>query len=377
MSACDSQSKLYTYYASWSDLDTLLLLAASPRQARASPPSFLAVACRRSRRRRHRSDAELDASTPCAPMACAGEPSNALRGPKRARTANAHPYARPEQPVKRRALSLTLGLNLNFPASNEGDSTFSAPPKLTSNISTNSLENYYPVHAAASCSSASTSSSSTSFSSWPSSSATSFSSASSSYAPSPATSPCDYTDPPPPSGAPILRADDPALAPYLSSQPSFSSLTSSIAIGDLAFAEDAAALEREGITHVVSVVSGRVHVPDVIPPSNRLHIPLPDTPFAELVGALASVLEWVKAALQSQLEPRILIHCAHGISRSPAVGAGLLISMPLVDGDDGPAQLSAAAALDYVRARRPAADVNWGFARQLVEWEGLCRDSSR
>lgn len=36
--------------------------------------------------------------------------------------------------------------------------------------------------------------------------------------------------------------------------------------------------------------------------------------------------------------------------------------------------LSAPAALAYVAARRPAADVNWGFRAQLNEWEGVCRD---
>ncbi|KAF7315118.1 hypothetical protein MIND_00026100 [Mycena indigotica] len=292
---------------------TLFLLAASPGPARASQSSFFAVACRRSRRQRpHQSDAELDAPRldPVA-MACGGVESP-LRGPKRARSS--HPYARPEQPVKRRALSLTLGLNLNFALSEmDQDASFSSL----------------------------------------------------SFEPLP-----PDCEPPPPSGAP-LRADDPALAPYLSSQPSFSLLTSNIAIGDLAFAEDVDSLEREGITHVVSVISERVHVPDCIPETNRLHIPLPDAPFAELVGALEPVLDWVKSALASEKETpvRILIHCAHGISRSPAIGAALLVALPLIR--DSP--LSAVAALQYVQERRPPADVNWGFRAQLGEWEEMCR----
>ncbi|KAF7341370.1 hypothetical protein MVEN_01873500 [Mycena venus] len=39
---------------------------------------------------------------------------------------------------------------------------------------------------------------------------------------------------------------------------------------------------------------------------------------------------------------RILIHCAHGISRSPAVGAALLVALPLVDGDVDAAELPGA-----------------------------------
>ncbi|KAK7038560.1 hypothetical protein R3P38DRAFT_2770793 [Favolaschia claudopus] len=258
-----------------------------------------------------------------------------------------------------------------------------------------------------------------------------------------------------------------------SSPPSHSHITPHIIIADLAFAESANLLEREGVTHVVSVLRERAQIPALIPASNRLHVPLDDAPFAELVGLLGPVVRWVEDVLASSKgsdvpEPRILIHCAHGISRSPAVGAALLVALPLVDGDvavdlavegdvdmdngesetesevetgdvktrpntplaspilqcESPAQtqptpvsatfppmpgawapsasalshsasspptpptdedaqaamdrvirrtLSAPAALAYVSARRPAADVNWGFRAQLSEWEGVCR----
>ncbi|KAF7296084.1 hypothetical protein MKEN_01423500 [Mycena kentingensis (nom. inval.)] len=370
-------------------------------------------------------DEELDAS-----MACVGvtpsppsTPSSPLRAPRRTRSSqmNAHPYARPSsagpQAPKRRALSLTLGLNLNVAqlvAEEEEDdacggilSCLSAPAKLTPSLSTASLENCPLSLLSSSTSSYSSSSlSAISMASWPPSSASCSSDSSGLMthglpSPSisdcgrytaPSTSPHDSEDPPPPSGIP-LRADDPTLAPFLSSQPSFSSLTTNIAIGDLAFAEDAKGLEREGITHIISVLGGRVLIPDCIPVENRLHVPLPDAPFAELVGALKPVAAWVQTAfaqggvslsgtprcghdLLNAKPVRILIHCAHGISRSPAVGAALLVAFPLVETGDAAKleTLSATAALEYVGARRPAADVNWGFRAQLSEWEQLCRN---
>lgn len=140
-------------------------------------------------------------------------------------------------------------------------------------------------------------------------------------------------------------------------------------------------------------------------------MPLPDLPFAELVGALGPIAHWVSRVLathgvimlpgsgnsfESSREDsrcpegdyitvppkkhvRILVHCAQGISRSPAVGAALLVALPMACvAEDAaetrtPRTLSAAGALAYVAGRRPVVDVNWGFRAQLKEWEAVCR----
>ncbi|KAJ7190025.1 hypothetical protein GGX14DRAFT_580186 [Mycena pura] len=71
-------------------------------------------------------------------------------------------------------------------------------------------------------------------------------------------------------------------------------------------------------------------------------------------------------------QKRILVHCVHGISCSAAVGAALLVALPLVSAPNGRAPattLSVAAAPAYVTARSSTADVNWGFRAQLAEWE--------
>ncbi|KAJ7192110.1 protein-tyrosine phosphatase-like protein [Mycena pura] len=376
----------------------------------------------------------------CVDVASPSPPHTPLRTPRRART---HPYAhaRPNGSPHRRALSMTLGINLNFarePRERElapayaSATCLDAPAKY---ISASSAPEPWPSPSASSSNPFCSSSSST-----PTSTIrTPYSASMSAPIPPPypdvstslpstvppALSPASTADPPLPSGAPRARhqIDDARLAPYLAPGPSFSPLTPNLVLGDLAFAEDAAALEREGVTHVVSVVGGRVHVPSHIPLARRLHVPLPDAPFADLVGALAPVVAWVRAALAAGGVPvppgpapeatqgvpvpekgggmpaqqptptpvRVLVHCAHGISRSPAVGAALLVALPLVDGVGGDADamedsdpatpptrtrcttLSAAAAIAYVAARRPATDVNWGFRTQLAEWENVCR----
>ncbi|KAJ7641975.1 protein-tyrosine phosphatase-like protein [Roridomyces roridus] len=146
--------------------------------------------------------------------------------------------------------------------------------------------------------------------------------------------------------------------------PSYTLITPHLAIADLDFAENEEQLQRAGVTHVVSVVDGRVHIPEHIPPTHRLHVPLSDAPFAELVGALGPVVDWVGHVLRAagvvpsadlnvgeECKPgkyeggrgenqdvRILVHCEQGISRSPAVSAALLVALPLVfasaDNDD-------------------------------------------
>ncbi|KAJ7613010.1 protein-tyrosine phosphatase-like protein [Roridomyces roridus] len=203
-------------------------------------------------------------------------------------------------------------------------------------------------------------------------------------------------------------ASDSPLAPMLSNShetvTSYSALTPHLSVADLAFAEDATQLRRMGITHVVSVLDGQIHIPSHIPKAHHLHVPLGDTPFAELVGALGPIVSFVSNALRgagvidsfnnAHLHPptpetphpvRILIHCAEGISRSPAAAAALLIALPLVvpSSSSVPSQpqpqtqrLSAAEAIAHVSARRPQAHINWGFRRQLGEWEVVCRSGT-
>jgi len=96
-----------------------------------------------------------------------------------------------------------------------------------------------------------------------------------------------------------------------------------------------------------------------------------DAPDADLLGALPEVTAWVRSAravgagggddASSPPPPRVLIHCAAGVSRSPAVLAACLLA-------EG-AHRTVAAALAAVAASHPPADPNPGFVSQLALWE--------
>ncbi|KAJ7626200.1 protein-tyrosine phosphatase-like protein [Roridomyces roridus] len=314
-------------------------------------------------------------------------------------------------PARRRRIQKSLSVDLACTVDSDPSSHKSRGPRLAA----------YPFSAPAL--SSSSSSSSTSPFPWPNSPPASSSS----------TAPTVTSSHQEPSGPPL--------------SPSYTLITPHLAIADLDFAENEEQLRRAGVTHVVSVVGGRVHIPEHIPPTHRLHVPLSDAPFAELVGALGPVVDWVGDVLRAagvllspdfelelgeegegvakkrgEKDVRILVHCAQGISRSPAVSAALLVALPLVSTDDDEAvsefpntrdsshellntatsglgsrsglvssspqsisvrpqrplrrALSAPAALAYIAARRPVADPNWGFRAQLGEWERVCRAGS-
>ena len=64
--------------------------------------------------------------------------------------------------------------------------------------------------------------------------------------------------------------------------------------------------------------------------ANHLVIDLEDTPAADLLARLPEVTAWVRSARagggQGSAPPRVLIHCAAGVSRSPAVLAAVLMA---------------------------------------------------
>jgi len=134
-------------------------------------------------------------------------------------------------------------------------------------------------------------------------------------------------------------------------------------ISDLSTAESLASLSALGITHVLTTMSGRVTIPSHIY-TTQIHIE--DSPFAELAAHLPSTSAWIREALRSDPNARVLVHCAEGISRSTSVVTAFLMAQ---------FGWGVERAVAVVKSKRKIADPNFGFVQQLHEYEEVLRNS--
>lgn len=130
-------------------------------------------------------------------------------------------------------------------------------------------------------------------------------------------------------------------------------------ISDLSFAENPASLSSYRITHVLSTLPDKIHIPSVHPPPSRLQIKVEDFPFAELAAHLPTTTAWIRDALKSSPNARVLVHCGEGISRSVSVVAAFLIATY---------GWTPVEALQYIKSKRKVANPNFGFVQQLGEY---------
>lgn len=130
-------------------------------------------------------------------------------------------------------------------------------------------------------------------------------------------------------------------------------------ISDLSFAENPANLSSYRITHVLSTLPDKIHIPSVHPPPSRLQIKVEDFPFAELAAHLPTTTAWIRDALKSSPNARVLVHCGEGISRSVSVVAAFLIATY---------GWTPVEALQYIKSKRKVANPNFGFVQQLGEY---------
>lgn len=148
-------------------------------------------------------------------------------------------------------------------------------------------------------------------------------------------------------------------------EPVVNEIVPGVYLADLAAAESSKLLGELGITHVLSAMRGSVALPpsfastDVGGQPSHLQVGLEDNPFAELAEHLPETTAFLKSALATGPNARVLVHCVQGVSRSASVVVGYLVA------EQG---LPPARALALVKARHPGADPNFGFVRQLEEY---------
>ncbi|XP_051904247.1 dual specificity protein phosphatase 8 [Hippocampus zosterae] len=116
-----------------------------------------------------------------------------------------------------------------------------------------------------------------------------------------------------------------------------------------------------GISYVLSV-SRCSPRPSFLPCSRYLRIPIDDSLRDDLLPWIPQALRFIDAAMSSGAS--VLVHCAAGISRSPALAVAYIMYSSGMDLDH---------AYRFVKERRPSISPNFNFLGQLQHFQGTLR----
>ena len=132
-------------------------------------------------------------------------------------------------------------------------------------------------------------------------------------------------------------------------------------------------LDRLKITHIISVLEEPITFPKTEQPLKLLHIPASDDITTNLLAFMDQTTEFIKEAIETNTidseppissgpaqENRVLVHCLAGMSRSATIViAYLLATTPM----------TAKEATEFVRSKRKIIRPNYGFTKQLEQYE--------
>ncbi|XP_018553874.1 dual specificity protein phosphatase 8 [Lates calcarifer] len=113
-----------------------------------------------------------------------------------------------------------------------------------------------------------------------------------------------------------------------------------------------------GISYVLSV-SRCSPQPSFLPRSRYLRIPIDDSLWDDLLPWIPQALHFIDTAMSSGAS--VLVHCAAGISRSPALAVAYIMYSLGMDLDH---------AYRFVKERRPSISPNFNFLGQLQHFQG-------
>ncbi|XP_076608932.1 uncharacterized protein LOC143334181 [Chaetodon auriga] len=119
-----------------------------------------------------------------------------------------------------------------------------------------------------------------------------------------------------------------------------------------------------GISYVLSV-SRCSPQPSFLPRSRYLRIPIDDSLWDNLLPWIPQALHFIDAAMSSGAS--VLVHCAAGISRSPALAVAYVMYSLGMDLDH---------AYRFVKERRPSISPNFNFLGQLQHFQGTLSQKS-
>ncbi|KAG1738593.1 protein-tyrosine phosphatase-like protein [Suillus paluster] len=150
-------------------------------------------------------------------------------------------------------------------------------------------------------------------------------------------------------------------------------ITDNVFIGNLSAALSIDLRKKFGITHVLSVCTEYSSADP-----NHLTIPVQDSEYEDLLIYLPQGCNFIQSALDQG--GKVLVHCVMGVSRSPTVVCAYREFTSLCSLHSlwnayfgctlgqvmSTQRLSAHAAIQYVRKRRPEIHPNYGFMKQLI-----------
>ncbi|EFQ98752.1 dual specificity protein phosphatase 12 [Nannizzia gypsea CBS 118893] len=139
-------------------------------------------------------------------------------------------------------------------------------------------------------------------------------------------------------------------------------------IGGLMALNNKLAIERENITHTVTVLRINVDEERFKPFKEHLHIPVDDVEDEDLLQHFPTTNAFIRSGLESGTGG-VLVHCAMGKSRSATVCIAYLLRKD-------PGALTPREALDLIRCSRPLCEPNDGFMEQLELYHKMgCPDN--
>lgn len=162
-----------------------------------------------------------------------------------------------------------------------------------------------------------------------------------------------------------------------------SEITPRLYLSDYRTARNSKTLEELGITHVISIIEWAPDLPEIIPQTQRLHLPLSDTPGANILKHLDKTTSFITAALEENETNKVMVstsslfgspltysfvnrqvHCMLGISRSATVVCAYLMATT---------NLSDTESIAHVQSLRSIVSPNFGFQQQLLKYSDMLR----
>jgi predicted protein tyrosine phosphatase len=157
------------------------------------------------------------------------------------------------------------------------------------------------------------------------------------------------------------------IQPYINNTFSANSITDRIFVGDLASAANKEAMKEQGITHIISAITGAY--PLFPQDFTYLTIHINDDAWVNIGEYFESVNNFIDETMKSS-NTKIMIHCQKGISRSVTLLMGYLLfkynthkQIPKGNVDEAINNI-----LREIREHRSIAEPNEGFIQALKKY---------